>query len=76
MPFTVFFAVPVPCVIAFLVPLTWFPPGYLFAPSGTELVGFFTALADGLLDAGNEFDRFATGLRAVDGRAFGEGWYV
>jgi hypothetical protein len=30
----------------------------------------------GLLEAGSEFERLTTGLRAVDGRAFGEGWYV
>jgi hypothetical protein len=28
----------------------------------------------GLFEAGNEFDRLTTGLRAVDGRAFAEGW--
>lgn len=75
-PPAVFFAAPVPFVIAFLAPLTWFPPGYLFAPSGIELVGFLTFVDKGLLEAGEEFERLIAGLRAVEGRAFGEGWYV
>jgi hypothetical protein len=53
--------------------LTWFPPGYLFAPSGFGPTDFDAPVV-GLLDAGVEFDRFMTGLRAVEGRALGEGW--
>jgi hypothetical protein len=74
-PPTVLFAVPTPPVSAFFAPLTWFPPGYLFAPSGFGPTDLDPPVV-GLFDAGNEFDRLTTGLRAVDGRALGEGWYV
>jgi hypothetical protein len=51
-----------------------FPPGYLFAPSGTLLVGAAMDFPPiGLLDAGTELERLMAGLRAVEGSAFGEG---
>lgn len=65
---------PTPPVTAFLAvpaaPLTWLLAGYLLAPKGVEPM----ALETGLLDAGSEFERLTTGLRAVDGRALGDGW--
>jgi hypothetical protein len=69
----VLLAVPTLPVTAFLAPLTWAPPGYLFAPSGLAPTDFETPVV-GLFDAGSEFDRLTTGLRAVEGRAFAEGW--
>jgi hypothetical protein len=66
-------AVPTLPVTAFFAPLTWLPPGYLFAPIGFAPMDFDVPVV-GLFDAGNEFDRLTTGLRAVDGRAFAEGW--
>jgi hypothetical protein len=51
-------------------------PGYFFAPRGTLLVGparDFPPVV-GLLEAGTELERLIAGLRAVEGRAFGEGW--
>lgn len=60
---------------AFFAPLTCFTPGYLFAPTPFAPVDLYAPVL-GLLDAGTEFDRLTTGLRAVDGRALGEGWYV
>jgi hypothetical protein len=62
-----------PVVLRAVPPLTWLPPGYLFAPIGFAPMDFDVPVV-GLFDAGNEFDRLTTGLRAVDGRAFAEGW--
>lgn len=59
-----------PPVVAFLA-----VPGYFFAPSGVELA-VLDPLFTSLFDAGREFDRLMIGLRAVEGRALGEGWYV
>jgi hypothetical protein len=60
-------------VTAFFAPLTWLPPGYLFAPIGFAPIDFDIPVV-GLFDAGNEFDRLTTGLRAVEGRALADGW--
>jgi hypothetical protein len=72
-PPVVLFAVPTLPVTAFFAPLTWLPPGYLFAPSGFGPTDFEAPVV-GLVDAGNEFDRLTTGLRAVEGSALDEGW--
>ncbi len=53
------------------------PEVLLFAlPVMAFVALLFPAPVDGLVDAGSEFDRLMTGLRAVDGRGFGEGLYV
>jgi hypothetical protein len=72
-PPVVLLAVPTLPVTAFFAPLNGAPPGYLFAPSGFAPTDLEVPVV-GLFDAGNEFDRLTTGLRAVEGRALGEGW--
>jgi len=47
--------------------------GDFLAPRGAELVALCPLVAS-LLDAGRELDRLIAGLRAVLGRALGEGW--
>lgn len=69
----VLFACPTLPVTVFFAPPTWFEPGYLLAPMGFGPTDFVAPVV-GLFDAGVEFDRLTTGLRAVDGRALGEGW--
>lgn len=61
-PPSVFFAGPVTA-------LTWFLPGYLFAPSGVPPTGFDPNFEE----AGKELDLLTAGLRAVDGRALADG---
>lgn len=69
---------PAPSVLDafFAVEGTCFPPGYLFAPSGTLFPTPIPAPALTLLPAGTEFERLATAFLAVEGSALGEGWYV
>lgn len=79
-PFPIPVTLLVPAVICFVAVLTWFPPGYFFAPIGVLLVGPMALVfagfcfANAVDEAGLEFDRVRAGLRAVDGRALpGEG---
>lgn len=65
-PPSVFFAVLVALFTGFL-------PGYLFPPRGVLLVLAMSFVPLGLVDAGSEFERLMTGLRAVEGRGLGEG---
>lgn len=64
---------PPPVTAFFALPLAWCVPGYLFPPSGVEEMAFVPLFAS-VLDAGREFERLTTGLRAVEGSAFGDGW--
>jgi hypothetical protein len=75
-PPTALFAPPVTPPTVFFAPLTWLAPGYLLAATGFGPADFAAPVVVGLFDAGVEFERLTTGLRAVEGRALGEGWYV
>ena len=60
--------------VLFVAPVGYDGVGFFAAGFAPLVPGYFTPPVVGLFDAGVEFDRLMTGLRAVEGRALAEGF--